>query len=247
MCDTHIHKCSPATFCRSCLTTVGKESGLPRVPIPVRQFFAAALPVYEMSEQRVTFNGDTRVLYRQAVRTPLPNEDAERLFHENMPEVSTFLWPLSATRRLRSSLMTLSAATLLPNLGRRSPTHRQPTARVPPHARVRLARQVRRLDGRRAQPPPRPLRPGSVGVLGHHLTHLGFVAEGLLVPHYARTTKGALVTALVLALANDVLDYGFGYHPPLRYDPGVVLPLATVALRCYRWDRLAAAADASAE
>ncbi|MFC7130999.1 hypothetical protein [Haloferax chudinovii] len=42
-----------------------------------------------MSEQqRVTFNGDTRVLYRQAVRTPLPDEDAERLFHENMMNVA---------------------------------------------------------------------------------------------------------------------------------------------------------------
>lgn len=41
-----------------------------------------------MSEQRVTFNGDTRVLYRQAVRTPLPNEDAERLFHENMMNIA---------------------------------------------------------------------------------------------------------------------------------------------------------------
>ncbi len=38
------------------------------------------------------------------------------------------------------------------------------------------------------------------------------------------------MTALVLALGNDILDYGFGYHPPLRYDPGLVLPLATVAL-----------------
>lgn len=41
-----------------------------------------------MSEQRVTFNGDTRVLYRQAVRTPLPDEDAERLFHENMMNIA---------------------------------------------------------------------------------------------------------------------------------------------------------------
>ncbi|WP_396611732.1 hypothetical protein ACH9L7_00140 [Haloferax sp. S1W] len=46
-----------------------------------------------MSEQRGDnqqgrFNGDTRVLYRQAVRTPLPDEDAERMFYENMMNVA---------------------------------------------------------------------------------------------------------------------------------------------------------------
>lgn len=41
-----------------------------------------------MSEQRVRFNGDTKVLFRNAVRTPLPDEDAERLFHENMMNVA---------------------------------------------------------------------------------------------------------------------------------------------------------------
>ncbi|WP_193788077.1 hypothetical protein [Haloferax elongans] len=46
-----------------------------------------------MSEQRgerhrSRFNGDTRVLYRQAVRTPLPDIDAERMFYENMMNVA---------------------------------------------------------------------------------------------------------------------------------------------------------------
>ena len=34
------------------------------------------------------FNGDAEVLHRTAVRTPLPDEDAERLFHENMMRVA---------------------------------------------------------------------------------------------------------------------------------------------------------------
>ncbi|MFC4541068.1 hypothetical protein ACFO5R_03880 [Halosolutus amylolyticus] len=41
-----------------------------------------------MSEQQDRFNGDTRVLHRQAVRTPLPDADAERLFHRNMMAVA---------------------------------------------------------------------------------------------------------------------------------------------------------------
>ncbi|WP_416840538.1 hypothetical protein [Haloferax sp. DFSO52] len=41
-----------------------------------------------MSERTVRFNGNTKVLYRKAVRTPLPDEDAERVFHENMMNVA---------------------------------------------------------------------------------------------------------------------------------------------------------------
>ncbi|ADB60721.1 hypothetical protein Htur_1836 [Haloterrigena turkmenica DSM 5511] len=38
--------------------------------------------------QRDRFNGDTRVLHQRAVRTPLPNLEAERVFHENMMTVA---------------------------------------------------------------------------------------------------------------------------------------------------------------
>lgn len=41
-----------------------------------------------MSGQRGRFNGDTRVLQQYAVRTPLPDEDAERMFYENMQRVA---------------------------------------------------------------------------------------------------------------------------------------------------------------
>jgi uncharacterized membrane protein YpjA len=61
-------------------------------------------------------------------------------------------------------------------------------------------------------------------------THLGFVLEAFLIPHYGRTTRGALGVALLALLANDVFDYGLGYHPPLRYEPGVALVVASVAL-----------------
>nr|WP_254268968.1 hypothetical protein [Halorussus aquaticus] len=41
-----------------------------------------------MGEQQHRFNGDARVLHRRAVRTPLPDEEAERVFHENMTNVA---------------------------------------------------------------------------------------------------------------------------------------------------------------
>nr|WP_126664830.1 hypothetical protein [Haloterrigena salifodinae] len=41
-----------------------------------------------MMGQRDQFNGDAKVLHHRAVRTPLPNLEAERVFHENMMTVA---------------------------------------------------------------------------------------------------------------------------------------------------------------
>jgi hypothetical protein len=41
-----------------------------------------------MSGGKQRFNGGARVLHRRAVRTPLPDEEAERVFHENMMTVA---------------------------------------------------------------------------------------------------------------------------------------------------------------
>ncbi|WP_423997751.1 DUF1405 domain-containing protein [Halorubrum trapanicum] len=65
------------------------------------------------------------------------------------------------------------------------------------------------------------------GVIG---THLLFVGLALLFPAFGRTTRGALATALALGVGNAVLDYGFGYHPPLLYEPGPGLAAATLAI-----------------
>ena len=65
------------------------------------------------------------------------------------------------------------------------------------------------------------------GVIG---THLLFVGLALLFPAFGRTTRGALATALALGVVNVVVDYGFGYHPPLLYEPGIGLALATLAI-----------------
>ncbi|KZX47976.1 DUF1405 domain-containing protein [Haloarcula sp. K1] len=154
-----------------------------------------------------------------------------RFYVETMPDVSTFLWPLYADSPAALFLMTLSVATLLPFLGKSldEVPLTVPLAYLHTVALVWLIKMglwtvVALNIGFDAY------FPAPWAYFGIIVTHLGFVAEGLLVPHYARTTKGALVTALVLALGNDILDYGFGYHPPLRYDPGLVLPLATVGL-----------------
>ncbi|WP_435093656.1 DUF1405 domain-containing protein [Halorubrum sp. N11] len=65
------------------------------------------------------------------------------------------------------------------------------------------------------------------GVLG---THLLFVGLALLFPAFGRTTRGALVLALTLVVVNVAVDYGVGYHPPLLYEPTLLLAGATLAI-----------------
>ncbi len=154
-----------------------------------------------------------------------------RYYVETMPDVSTFLWPLYADSPAALFLMTLSLVTLVPFLGRSldDVPVSVPLAYLHTIALVWLVKMglwtfVALNLGFDAY------FPAPWAYFGIIVTHLGFVAEGLLVPHYARTTRGALATALVVALANDVVDYGFGYFPPLRYEPGLALVAASVGL-----------------
>jgi uncharacterized membrane protein YpjA len=70
--------------------------------------------------------------------------------------------------------------------------------------------------------------PDPYGYFGVLLSHIGFVGLALLIPYFSGTTRGALGVALGLSLINDVVDYGFGLHPPLRYEAGLTLAVATV-------------------
>lgn len=161
-----------------------------------------------------------------------------RYYVDTMAGVSTFLWPLYADSPAAVFLMCLSLSTLLPFIGR-------PLASVP---RTRVLAYLHTLTfvwlvkmglwtflaitlGFGTVVPARwGALPAVLAAAGIVVTHLGFVAEALLIPHYGSTTRGALAAALALALANDVLDYGYGLSPPLRTEPGVVLTAATVGV-----------------
>jgi uncharacterized membrane protein YpjA len=153
----------------------------------------------------------------------------------SLADLPTFLYPLFGDSPTALALTTLSVATLLSNLGRpvRDAPVNRPLAYLHTLAFVWLVKYglwtALALN----------LRPDlyvgfTVAALwdywGIVFTHLGFVVEAFLIPHYGKTTRGALVFALVTLLANDVFDYGFGYYPPLRYEPGPVLVGATVLL-----------------
>ena len=150
-------------------------------------------------------------------------------------DLPTFLYPLFGDSPTALALVTLSLATLLPHLGGRvsdAPVN-VPLAYLHTFAFVWLIKYglwtVVALN----------LHPSLYVGFGANalwdywgimLTHLLFVVEAFAIPYYARTTDRALKAALVALLLNDLFDYGFGYYPPLRYEPGIPLILATLAL-----------------
>jgi uncharacterized membrane protein YpjA len=150
-----------------------------------------------------------------------------------LADLPTLLYPLFGDSPTALALATLSLATLLPHLDgarrvRDAPIN-TPLIYLHTFAFVWLVKYglwtVVALN----------LRPGLyAGALwdywGIMLTHLLFVVEAFAISYYGRTTDRALKAALGALLLNDVFDYALGYHPPLRYDPGVALIVATLAL-----------------
>jgi uncharacterized membrane protein YpjA len=160
----------------------------------------------------------------------------------SLRDVSAVLYPVFADSPAALALVTLSLATLLPNLGRRvadAPVNR-PLAYLHTLAFVWLVKYgVWTVLALNLQPS---LYVGfTLAAVQDYwfivFTHALFVLEAFLVPYYGRTTRGALVLATGLLLVNDAVDYGLGLYPPLRYDPfavdlgGVpILPVVTVGL-----------------
>jgi uncharacterized membrane protein YpjA len=160
-----------------------------------------------------------------------------RFYVETLPEVQTVLWPLYADSPAALFLVTLSLTTLLPNLGNRAADAPRNRALAYLHTvafawlvKYGLWTFVALNLGFPAYFGP-PWEPAAFWAYWFIvLTHLGFVAEAYLLPHYGATTRGALAATLLALLVNDGIDYLFDLHPTLRYDPGLVLPAATVAL-----------------
>jgi len=168
-----------------------------------------------------------------------------------MPGVNLFLWPLYADSPTALVLATLSLATLLPRLGRgpvRSAPSNRALALLHTLAFVWLVKYaVWTVVALNVRPDPYLGFSGAAlwDYWGIILTHLAFLAEAYLLPHYGETSRAALAVSLVALLANDAVDYGLGLHPPLRYEPGwllatvtVGLSLASVGLAALSFDRL---------
>ena len=155
-----------------------------------------------------------------------------REFGLALAEVPTFVYPLYADSPTALALATLSLGTLLPNLGS-SPgeaSQNLPLAYLHTFAFVWLVKYgVWTVVALLVRPDLYVFGPEPLWAFwGITLTHALFVVEAGLLPRYGATTRGALALSLVAMLGNDAADYLFGFHPPLRYDPGVGLALLTV-------------------
>jgi uncharacterized membrane protein YpjA len=146
-----------------------------------------------------------------------------------LADVPTFLWVVVADSPVATLLGALSLATLVPHVGRPLSDLPESTLSVYLYTitfvwlvKVGLWTVVALNIGFGAY------FPDLVGYWAVVLSHLGFLAIAFLLPHLSRTHPRALLLALALALVNDLLDYGFGLHPPLRYEPALLLPAATV-------------------
>lgn len=169
-----------------------------------------------------------------------------RYYVETMPAVSTFAWPLYADSPTAVFLAVLSIATLLPHLGRRIDTvpMNRPLAYLHTLAFVWLVKYglwtVLVLNIEFSS-----YYPELWAYFGIIVTHLLFVVEAFLIPHYGETTRGALAVSFVALLGNDFVDYWLAdvgvcvlgqplgrcdLYPPLRGEPGVIIPLLTVVL-----------------
>lgn len=158
-----------------------------------------------------------------------------RYYVETMPAVPTFLWPLYGDSPMAMAVFALSVATLVPNLGNRvadAPVNR-PLAYLHTLAFASLVKYgLWTFIALNLHPALYiGFGPGALySYWGILITHLAFVAGALLIPVYGATTRGALGLTALFLFANDLFDYVFGYHPPLRYDPGLPLAAATMVL-----------------
>lgn len=158
-----------------------------------------------------------------------------RFYVETMPSVPTFLWPLYGDSPAALALATLSLATLLPALGGRvldSPINR-PLSYLHTLSFVWLVKYGLWTFVALNLHPELYFGFDQQALYDYWFiigTHLLFLLEAVAIARVGRTTRGALGFALVLLLVNDVFDYWFGFHPPLRYTPGLLLPAITVGL-----------------
>jgi uncharacterized membrane protein YpjA len=153
----------------------------------------------------------------------------------SLNDLSSLAYPLFGDSPTALALATLSVATLLPNLGRRvteAPSNRV-LALLHTLAFVWLVKYgLWTAVALNLRPD---LYVGFTPALlweywGILITHLFFLLQAAVIPYYGRTTREALVAALVLLFVNDAFDYGLGLYPPLRYEAGPLLAGITVVL-----------------
>ena len=160
-----------------------------------------------------------------------------RFYVDEMAAVETFLWPFYLDSPMAVLLMALSLTTLLPFIG--TDIRNATTNRVLVYLHTvtfvwlvytglwTVGALVIGIETYLSDPAGAFALFGFFGIV---ITHLLFVIEAFLIPHYGRTSRGALIVAAGLLGSNLLIDYGFGFHPPLEYDPGLAVPAMSVVV-----------------
>ena len=169
-----------------------------------------------------------------------------RYYVETMPAVATWLWPLYGDSPTAIALATLVLAALVPFAGYKLSSVPRTTllSVVTTLAVVWLVKMGLWTFVALNVPFVRPDLPNDLYVgfdadslwayWGILATHAAFLGEAFLLARVGRTSRRTLAAVFVLALANDLFDYGylvgvpFANHPPVRYDPGWILALGSL-------------------
>ena len=169
-----------------------------------------------------------------------------RFYVETMPPIETFAWPLYADSPTAIAYGTLVLAAVVPFAGRRlsAVSRTRLLGALSTLAVVWLVKMGLWTFLALNVPLVRPDLPFDLYVgfdadslwayWGILATHAAFFAEAALLAHVGRTGRRTLAAVGLLAIANDLFDYGFlvglpfANHPPLRYDPGPLLAVGTV-------------------
>ncbi|MFC6787737.1 DUF1405 domain-containing protein [Halobaculum halobium] len=170
-----------------------------------------------------------------------------RYYVETMPAVATYLWPLYGDSPTAVALGTLVLAALVPFAGYRLSSVPRTTllSVLSTLAVVWLVKTGLWTFVALNVPFVRPDLPTDLYVgfdadslwayWGILATHAAFLAEALLIARVGHTSRRTLAAVALLALANDLFDYGYliglplANHPPVRYDPGWILALGSLA------------------
>lgn len=158
-----------------------------------------------------------------------------RFYVNNLAEVQTFLWPLYMDSPTAIALTVMSVMSV------KGVKHDQlsdvrttsATAYIHAFAFVWLVKYGLWAAIALNVHPVLYISKGVFGLFSYPMivsSHLLFVVFAFVIVEYGRTTNKAILVSIVLLLVNDVYDYVFGFHPPLEYEPGIILPVMSIML-----------------
>ena len=193
-------------------------------------------PVSSSTAESLLFDGSKSVVLLVALTATFLV--GLRFYVDTMSPVSTFSWPLYTDSPTAIALTVMSVMTVLPFASESidAVQNTRVTAFIHTFAFTWLVKYGLWVTVALNIHPTKYLSSGASGWFSYPMvifSHLLFVAFAFVIVEYGKTTSEAVLTAGVVLLVNDVYDYVLGFHPPLRYEPELLLPMLTVGLSMF--------------